>query len=228
MTRDQAIRKVLACLRLSKSNNPNEAAAALRHAKALMLKYGLDESDALAAEIRDAEAKTGYRGGEAPKSLLVLGHLVAECYRCEFVISRRYSFSSGTTVFRFFGAGADAEIAAYAFTVLRRQLQVAKRKHTARIRKRVNREARGEEFAFGWLAEVRALLPSDAMPEDRAKAIELAIKQRVGETKPTTGKEVAKSGKSTWADREAGHHAGRTAHLHAGVSGEGQKQLERQ
>lgn len=222
MTREQAIRKVLACLRLSKSSNPNEAAAALRHARALMDKYGLTEDDALASEIRDAEAKTGFRGGMLPKSMQALVNVVAGAYRCCPVITQGFK----TTKIRFFGAGADAEVAAYAFTVLRRQLQAAKNKHTARIRKRANREARGEEFAFGWITAIRALLPGDDMPETLALTIDQAIKGRLGATQMAEGKEIGKHGRANWNDHFAGRAAAKDAHLHTGVSGGGQNQLE--
>ena len=163
MTREQAIRKVLACLRMAASSNPTEAATALRQARALMEKYGLNEADAAASEISDAEAVTGYRGGMVPRSMLALAAMVADGYRCELVVTRgrqvvvRDGFPNlqGKTTIRFFGAGADAEVAAYAFAVLRRQMQADKAKHTSRIRKRANRDARGEEFASGWLAAVR-------------------------------------------------------------------------
>lgn len=226
MTRDQAIRKVLACLRLAKSSNPNEAAAALRQAQALMDKHGLTEADAETSQIRDADAATGFRGGMVPQSMIALGNLVADCYRCTVVVNRLIGFRSGKTAFRFFGAGADAEIAAYAFTVLRRQLQAAKAKHTARIRKRANKEARGEQFAYGWIHAVKVLLPVVEMPEGLSLTIEQAIKSRLGETHQTTGKEIGKHGRAGWGDHFAGHQAGKGAQLHTGVGGGGPKQLE--
>lgn len=195
MTRDQAIRKVLACLRLAKSSNPNEAAAALRQARALMDKFGLTETDAEAAEIANASAPTGYRGGMVPRSMLALANLIADCYRSEVIIERIVGYR-GKSALRFFGAGAgaDAQIAAYAFTVLYRQLREAKSKHLARVRKRANREARGEEFAFGWIYAVKALLPSEALPENRKLAIKRAveIEHEGAELGTTTGKAIGK------------------------------------
>lgn len=222
MNRDQAIRKVLACLRLGKSSNPHEAAVAMRQAQALMDKYGLTEADAEASQIRDAESATGFRGGMVPKSMLALVNLVAGAYRCMPVIICRL----GVTKVQFFGAGAEAEIAAYAFTVLRRQLQAARRKHTARIRKRANKEARGEEFAFGWIIAIRALLPPDNLPEGRELAIDQAIKNRLGDTHLANGKDIGKHGRANWNDHYAGQRAAKDAQLHTGVGGSSPKQLE--
>ncbi|AMV04609.1 hypothetical protein TP47_10680 [Xanthomonas citri pv. aurantifolii] len=216
---------MLACLRLAGSSNPNEAAAALRQARALMVKYGLSEADAAAADIRDASAATGFRGGMVPSSLLMLANVVADGYRCEVVISIVRTLAGGRTAIRFFGAGADAEIAAYAFAVLRRQLQAGKAKHLTRVRKRANKERRGEEFAFGWISAIARLFPKEALPDGRGQAISAAIAQRVGTTEKTTGKEIGKQGRATDNDRWAGYEAGRRAQLNQGLS-EGQRKLE--
>ncbi|MCH2092683.1 MAG: DUF2786 domain-containing protein [Pseudoxanthomonas sp.] len=220
MSRDQALRKILACLRLAGSSNPTEAATALRQARALMDKYGLTEADATAAEIRDVEAVTGFRGGMVPRSMLALAGMVADGYRCTLVVDRGFK-----TVIRFFGANADPEVAAYAFTVLRRQLASDKSKHLARVRKRANRERRGEEFAAGWIHAIRAMFPQADLPAGREDAIRHAITLRLGKTEKTEGKEVGKSGKASASDRLAGWIAGKGAEVHAGVTSQ-QKSLE--
>ncbi|CAD7351606.1 DUF2786 domain-containing protein [Xanthomonas arboricola] len=233
MTREQAIRKVQACLRLAGSSNPTESATALRQARALMDKYGLTEADAAAADMKVRQAPTGYRGGELPQSLIALASLIAHGYRCEVIaeIHRGHVIKNGRrsvkgrTLLQFVGAGADPEIAAYAFTVLRRHLQRDKANHVARCRKRANKERRSEEFAIGWVVAIQRLFPRADLPEGRTEAIELAIRQRVGTTETTTGKQLAKRGRSSDADRVAGYAAGRRAQLHQGLS-ERQKALE--
>ncbi len=217
MNRESALRKVLACLRLAKSSNPNEAASALRQARALMEKYGLTEDDALASEISDCEASTGFRGGLIPQSLVALSVIVADCYRCESVITT--SRWQGKTTVQFFGGGADAEIAAYAYTVLQRQLRSAKAKHTARIRKRANKERRGEEFAAGWVYAIRNLLPNARPTGELKQVIDRAIASRFGELKETKGKELGKTGRANENDFHRGHAAGKNAQLHHGVTG---------
>lgn len=225
MTRAQAIRKVLACLRLAGSSNPTEAATALRQARALMDKYGLSEDDALAAEIHDLDAKTGFRGGALPRSLLWLANMVAAGYRCRLVQVRELKLQGGKTALRFFGAGADAQVAVYAYTVLRRQLDADRRKHIARVRKAANRQVRGEEFALGWVSAVAALFPAEALPEGREKALDAAVSTRLGEVGTTEGRKLAKSGKRGTNDTAAGYLAGRQAQLHQGLRG-AQKRLE--
>lgn len=220
MTREQALRKVLACLRLAKSSNPTESATALRQARALMAQHGLTEGDAAAAGITEADAPTGFRGGMVPQSMLMLANLVAAGYRCEVVIYRGLK-----TRLRFFGTYADAKVAAYAFTVLRRQLQKDKLRHVSRIRKRANREARGERFAKGWVSAVGKHFDIAELPPGHQQAIDAAIRLRFGELSTTTGKELGKSGRTSEQDLYAGYTAGQRAQLNQGLT-EGQRQLE--
>ncbi|WP_164273458.1 DUF2786 domain-containing protein [Stenotrophomonas sp. B1-1] len=232
MTREQALRKIQACLRLAASSNATEAATALRQARALMDRYGLTEADAASSEIGDAEATTGFRGDELPLSLMALATVVADGYRCRVIGSQQRSTTwrgdelslQRRTVVRFLGAGADPQIAAYAFTVLRRQLQKDKRKHVSRVRKQANRERRAEEFALGWVTAVRRLFPSAELPERRAAAIEQALNQRYGELTQSTGKQF-KGGRVKPDDFDSGFDAGRGAYVNQGLA-EGQAKLE--
>lgn len=192
----------------------------------MMEKYGLTEDDALASEIRDCEAATGFRGGLIPQSLVALAVIVANCYRCKsIIITNRWA---GKTTVQFFGGGADAEIAAYAYTVLQRQLRSAKAKHTARIRIRANKERRGEEFAAGWIHAIRRLLPDARPTGELEQIIDRAIAATGGELKETAGKAISKAGRANANDFHHGHAAGKTAQLHGGIAGSAQQQLEHQ
>ncbi|MGH8040303.1 MAG: DUF2786 domain-containing protein [Stenotrophomonas sp.] len=227
-----ALRKIQACLRMAGSSNPTEAATALRHARTLMDKYGLSETDAKTLEVCTTEAPTGYRGGMIPQSLVALANLVGDGYRCTVVISRRSQVvvrdcalrTKGTTVVLFHGLGTDSEVAGYAYAVLRRQLQLGKQAHTRRIRKKENRYRRGEEFALGFVGALRRLFPRAEMPEGRQLLLDLALKQRYGHLE-FSGGTVIKSGRATERDRRAGYEAGSRAQLNQGL-GEGQRKLE--
>lgn len=232
VTRASALRKIQACLRLAASDNPTEAATALRQARALMEQHGLSEADAAAAEVGSSEASTGYRGGEIPQSLVALAGLVADGYRCALVVQRRRCLGvrsgsltvTGTTVVEFYGTGSDPEVAAYAFTVLRRQLQSGKAAHTRRIRKQANRDRRGEEFARGFVAALRRLFSQQEMTQERRSAIDAAITLRNGQLGTTSGKAMTK-GRASDNDRWAGFKAGEQAQLNQGV-GMATRQLE--
>ncbi len=61
MTRDEALRKIKACLARSFSDNPNEAETALRQATSMMRQFGLTELDVEAAEITEEDITLGQR-----------------------------------------------------------------------------------------------------------------------------------------------------------------------
>jgi hypothetical protein len=226
MNRETAIRKVLACLRLAASSNPHEAANALRQARAMMDKYGLNDDAILAAEIRTSEAITRSAGATPPRSVLALANMIADGFRCRPVISRqRVFYGRGKTCIVFHGSGADAQIAAYAFTVLRRQMDADRVEHIRRVRKRANRERRGEEFAQGWIYGVSKLFPKAELPEGRERALDASVRAQHGETGTTTGRDLTKRGRAHDNDRFAGYVAGRNAQLHTGLNGEEQRQI---
>lgn len=222
MNRDAALRKVLACLRLAKSNNPNEAAAALRHAKALMREYGLSEDDALAAEIHCAEAVTTCRASAPPTSLAVLVNMVARGYTCEPLLT--FIPGRGMRV-EFYGAGVDAKVAAYAFIVLFRQLDKARLAHIRRIRKRGNRAARGEAFALGWVAAVLALFPAAELSDDRRRALAAAVRRAAPTAENSPSRDLTKRGEVRDSDYGRGLQAGRGAQLHQGIEGDAQRRI---
>lgn len=231
MNRDEAMRKIRACLRLSKSANAHEAAAALRHARALMDKYGLSEADAAAAEITSADAATRSQGAMVPNSIVFLAQIIADGYRCRVLVNCyrvRGGGKGGKTRVEFYGYRSDAQVSAYAFTVLRRQLEAdrsavlsgtvkqGRRKVTASRRAQL-----GETFALGWVSAVRDLFPREEISTAHDHALQLAIKKQNVETKPVVV--APKNGGTKKESREeleaqlAGFLAGSQAKLHRGV-----------
>ena len=227
MDRETAIRKVLRCLRLAGSSNPHEAAAALRQGRALMAEYGLTEVDAFASEVGRADAKTRARGAYLPTSLGMLVLLVSSGYGCEAVVARTvFGGGAGSTVVRFYGMGSFPRIAAYAFEVLRRQLEADKAQHTARVRKRANREARGEAFAQGWVLAIKRLFPAAELSAEHATAIEAAAKAASDPGGVHQSRDLTKRGKVRGGDRFAGYAKGLDARVHDGLDGSAQARLE--
>jgi len=222
MNRETALRKVLQCLRLAGSSNPHEAAAALRQARALMDKFGLTEDDAYASEIHHADAPTRCRGTNPPVSLTILINIVGRGFRCDVVVMRSPGW---TTEVRFFGAGSDAQVAAYAFTVLRRQMEADKAKHTARIRKRAHKEARGERFALGWVSAVARLFPEAELSGERRAAIDAAV-NALGQLQKVDGRAIGKQSAASSRDSDAGYYAGSRARVNPGIGESGQRKLE--
>lgn len=220
MDRATILRKIKACLRLAASSNPNEAAAAMRQAQAMMNAHGISQAEAM--DLGEAEVGTRFRGQKAPQSIGVLASICAEGFGASMIIVLEWK----RTTIRFYGADGAAEIAAYAFTVLRRQLERDRLKHVSRVRKRGNREARGEVFALAWVNAVWDRFPAAHVPEDRRIAVEQLMNLRHPSATTAPGRDLTTRGKTRDNDSWAGHRAGRDAQLHRGVGSPDPKALE--
>lgn len=218
MTREQAIEKVRKCLALAGSSNAHEAAAAMRHAQALMRKYGIDDAAVELSQVKQAQTTTA--ASSIPIWVNSLAQLVAKAFACRCWFKVR----SSTHVI-FLGIGAKPKVATYAFTVLRRQLQADRAKFYRKTRgKRVNRIGRADQFALAWIQSVAGELTqfSDQVPGIVDQALD-RIRTGLGLEKH----ESRRHGKEQ-LDRKAlaaGHAAGSKARLRHGVDGYSPKQL---
>lgn len=215
MDRETALRRLRACLRLASSSNSNEAATALRQAQAMMAAYGLTVDDVDKDAIHEQAAKTRSRGGDLPAHIWELAQLVARLFSA-FVYERQEWVH--TTVC-FVGRGPAAELADYAFTVLRRQLETDVSKHVARCRKRKSRSQRGAAFGCAWVSGLRSKLALPDLPPGERDALKATLGVELTSTAvaPIRGKP---------GDDYAGFLAGRRAELRQGVDGHAQKLLE--
>lgn len=216
MDRTSALRRLQRCLRLAASSNPNEAAIALRQARKLMMQYGLAEDDARLGEYRSCDAPTRIRRPDLPLHLVGLAKLVANTFRCELLAGWS---STGSRTVKFVGLRTNAELAAYAFTVLRRQLEADASRHTRRLRKPSRKAEKTVLFAQGWVYAVHAILtPEPLTAEERAEAkrfIELHHGSALVEAKV---RDSVKVSKRNIGDVVAGYCAGQKAKLHAGLA----------
>lgn len=213
MNRAAILRKIRACLRLAASPNPHEAAAALRQAQAMMVAHGVSQAEVM--DVDEAEVRTRYRGAAVPQSIVSLSVVVGDGFGAKVIVIRGWH----GTVIRFYGTDGAAEVAAYAFTVLRRQLHADRLKHIARIRKRGNREARGEVFALNWVYAIQHLFPKAEIQEAKRLAIDETLKLRHPNSTTDAGRDLTKRGRTRLDDAVAGYRAGKSATLHRGVNG---------
>lgn len=219
MNRADAIRKIKACLRRAASPHANEAAMALRQAQAMMREYNVS-----AAEVGDVECSEVFGRGrqEPPQSQIWLANLCAKGFGCRTILVCGWPRMS----VKFYGVDGAAEIAAYSFTVLRRQLDHDRRCHITRVRKRANRDARGEAFALAWVHAISVLFPQAQIPDAKREAIEQAVNALYPKTSSTTGRDLTRKGRARDDDYWAGRAAGLNAKLRTGVRGAEQKRLE--
>lgn len=220
MNRASILRKVKACLRLAASSNAHEAAAALRQAQAMMAAHAITVDEL--SDVGEVDISTRHRGQTPPRSIVMLASICADGFGATVVIVGEWR----RTWLRFYGVDGAAEIASYAFTVLRRQLDRDRLKHIGRVRKRGNRDARGEVFALAWVSAVAHLFPQVVVPEERRLAIDEVIRLRHPASETTTGRELTTRGKVADDDSWAGHRAGKNAQLRAGIKGAEPHRLE--
>lgn len=122
MTKQEVLSKVQKLFELSHSPNENEAALAAAKARELLSRYNLGIADLPAAEITReiAASQTSVWVGSVLRNWVkgLLIH-VAEGFDCQHVVRRRHG---SDPILTFVGTGADAEVAAYAFQFLYREL----------------------------------------------------------------------------------------------------------
>ena len=184
------IDKVCKCLRLSESGNPNEAAAALRQAMAMMEKYGISDAQILAADVSESVAEVG-ENYNPPFWALSLASLIGEAFHCRSLISRRFG---RRPEFRFIGLGYQPEVATYSYMVLVRSLQRALDEFSqglneSNITDDAEVRRRQEVFVQAWIFRTGKTV-AEFLHEPADKVIiDEYIQQKYGETAELTSRQ---------------------------------------
>ena len=223
MNRDDAIRKIKACLALSKSANPGEAAAALRQARKLADQLGIETDEVRQLDVKEGEArlagqKTQVWEGE-------LASMVAHAFGCRLFLrtgprnARELDFSVQTSAV-FVGVAPAQELAVYALDVLLGQCRRQRLAHVQaqpKACKPKTKKARGDAFALGWVNGVAALLGHVQAPKADVDLVSDYMERKhpnLGAAK-LQRRDVGRHVKPE--DYSRGHQAGRAAKLHEGV-----------
>lgn len=162
MNRDAAADKVRKCLKLAASNEPHEAAAALRQAQALMRRHALSEEDVEMARVRCERSKRR-SAARPPRWQALLARLVGDAFGAIPVHGR-----GGV---RWISVGERAALASYAFDVLLRQLREGRLRHMKTLRrcKPANRRRRADLYSEAWVHAARRTVVEFSMSSaDRA------------------------------------------------------------
>jgi hypothetical protein len=215
--------KIKKCMALSASSNEHEAEAALRQARALMEKYGIDNEDVLAYEACEEHAKSGskrkpvdWEGALASK--------VAESFGCR-IIFKSSGFFNDSGRWCFIGCGAAPEISAYAFQVLHRQCKRARTEHiSTKLNrcKQATKTRRADLFCEGWISAVAGKIAALAGNEQQTRAIEAYIAKNYPSLRSLSGRN-RNDGRNISGreldDVAAGMRSGKNAELNRGVNG---------
>jgi len=183
MDRDKIINKIVKCLRLAQSGNPNEAASALRQAHGLMRKHGILESDIEKLSVNESTAGSGGYYNP-PYWALALSELIAEAFECRVYLARR---EEAHPQFRLIGLEHRAQVAAYSFAVLYRQLRLARREYMKGLELEDRQEIRrlGNVFAQAWLYRIARVVAEFNVAGTDQTVVDDYVRHQYGETTET-------------------------------------------
>lgn len=224
MDRDDIIRKIKACLALSKSAEPHEAAAALRQAQKLTEQLGIDEVDLQLSDVHESRSPASALKPQQWEGRLA--QLVGEAFGCELYLGTTTSRDASGLAFRvvtafvFVGVAPADETASYAFDVLLRQCKQQRRAHVSAQPKNCKpstKAARGDVFAAGWVRGVQALVGQLASPPARSDLLLAYMKRNHPNLGTANLGRRDRGRKVRHTDYLAGHAAGKNAQLHHGV-----------
>ena len=223
MNRDDAIKKIKKCLALAASPNPHEAAAAMRQAQKLMNEHGLNETDLSLADV--SEHKSAARNNVAVMWEAALSELVASAFGCSRfcakvpLLSRKLGFHHKLH-YVFVGLGAAPELASYTYDVLARQCAKDRAAHIEKQPKAckpITKTARGDEFAYGWVRGVQALVERFASSDQNEALIDQYMAHKHPNMAAAKTKDRAKGRNVSHNDTMQGIQAGRNAKLDRGL-----------
>ncbi|RXS92951.1 DUF2786 domain-containing protein [Acinetobacter junii] len=219
MSRDEALLKIKKCLALAKSANENEAAIALRQAQALMREFQIDPDllDIVEASC-DSNVKKTPQAWEA-----TLVSMIARSMQCRVIFSSN-PFFGGKAQWTFIGVDPAPEIATYAFDVLYRQLNRARKNFIETSLKRVtvkkNKVRRADLFCEGWVDAVRHLITGldVSVPANTSERIKKYMDKTHDNLGSFTPKDRNKGKALNPSDYHAGKQSGKSAQLNQAMN----------
>lgn len=230
---DKVIKKIKKCLRLAQSGNANEAANAIRIAQQLMEKHGISDSDVKISDVCNSVMKAG-DFKDMPNYLAGLLNIIRDAFGVEVVMHTHWSVQRERyfTEARFFGIDNAAELAAYAFDVLRRQLVSARAEYIKNKLRGFNRRTktrRADIFAEAAVATLYNKVRKFAMTDDQKQTIKTGIANHY-QKKSADDFEKAKTRETNPNTRDLGAMmdgvmAGKEMSLNHGVSGSQQAKI---
>lgn len=223
MGRESIISKVKKCLALSKSANSNEAAVALKKAQRLMEEHQISQVDVDISDVTETQVLM-CRAQKPPAYIVVLANCVASAFGCKIMAD------SGWTQTRvsFLGMGAQSEVGAYVFDVLRRALTRGRKEFISTIPKRTkaaNKTRRADVWCKGWVIAVTKKARKLAVPESTEAMIAKWMEEKHPDLEKSEGRERKMKGKDL-IDAVRGYGEGEKQQLHHGVDGESHALLE--
>ena len=226
MNKEKILDKIKKCLALSKSANEHNAAQALKQAQALMEKYEVNAVDIALSEVSEQGADrrmaftlANWQWGVA--------NMLADIFGCQ-------SYQRGKTMM-FYGIGNRAEISAYAFDVVYRQISADRRKFlkNCRARKQAHRTYLADRFCEGWLTGALGTVKKFEMSAEEKAVMDGYVKKEhpdMVEARTRDAKlSILKRSKMEYEALVQGMESGKQVQLHHAMNGtDGVKQIGEQ
>ena len=226
MNKEKVLDKIKKCLALSQSANEHEAAQALKQAQALMEKYEVNAVDIALSEVSEQKADREMAFKLANWQWSV-ANMIADIFGCQ-------SYKRGKTMM-FYGVGNRAEISAYAFDVVYRQISADRRKFlkTCRARKPAHRTYLADQFCDGWIMGAWETVKKFEMPDEEKAVMDRYAKKEhsdMVEAKTRDAKSSILQGSTMEYEAVAqGMESGKQVQLHHAMNGtDGVKQIGEQ
>ncbi len=228
--------KIKKCLALSQSDNPHEAAAAMRQARSLMAAHGVTAEHITMAEIGEARTKSRTMARDKPALWEgALASTVAAAFGCKLMLLRSMDTRpKGSPInegdFMFVGIAAQAEIAAYTFEVLARKCKKTRSTWIAGKFEGIPKAhggkrlatSLGDEFALGWVQQIAGLVHAFSQPHEVENAITRYVDERANqgpEGESLTRHPKTRDARLRDLARSQGIHAAQGESIHRPVNG---------
>lgn len=151
---NKILEKIQKCLNLSKSSNPGEAANALRMAQAMMKKYGVTVAQVGLSEVKESKLKYHKNHVDRAWESDVLS-LIEAVFSVRIIINWYKKYYPAELVF--YGINSQAEVAAYIYEIVMRQLMRDRKKFVKTLPRRMTRTHKIEQadiYCEAWVSAV--------------------------------------------------------------------------
>lgn len=195
---DRILDKIKKCLALSKSSEPEEAAAAMRQAQKLMGKYGISLGKVQASEIGEAKVKSKASVSRVKDWEFALITVVAKAFGCRLMWTSSLSYNKDVFgKFTLVGLKSQVELAQYTCEVMQRKLMKARAEFVSSLygdRQYKIREADG--FCHGWVTTIGKTVIEFAHGAETLQFIHNYIDSKTSGTAKTQRREAGSLGYS--------------------------------
>jgi hypothetical protein len=196
------LKRLKKCMALSASPEPHEAAAAMRHAQAIMRELGITEADLAGIELEERLVKTREGFGRC-RVMMHLSNMLEDIFGVESVFERNPGSADRLNV-RYIGAHERVLMAEYCHRVVWRAMCASWEKYLQENPFYKGNSGKRMSFHIGWLSQVRDKVEAIHIEDSEKKAIRTHMERKYGKSLSTIKSQNASlSGGAYYAGKEA-------------------------